>query len=712
MKKGQSAVEAAILIGFMSFALIIVLVVSYQKLNQVQVENDQKAVVDVISIIESELNLASRANDGYYREFELPSTTNGRDYTVSFIGTQSTNANFTEIEIKLSNSTLAQSSITPYNVFGVICKGKNVITRSEGIVNISCSECSNKVDDDFDGCIDYPQDLGCTGPSMGVESQGGCMTECSDSLDNDGNGCADSPADSGCIDGADADESGGSCQCADGTPYGSCDGSGKFCSNGVIVDSCGPPNNCACAQGFTCQGNVCVSAVLSCQVASSCASSALLRLSGTTDSHAEIASLNNYGSIACCAYADSISTSCASPETKVVSLSANTDAHIEKPGQSDYPVDVCLSATGSNTFSCGYFNVPGNGFAACTAAGFDTCVVTMSDFTNAHVSDCVTDPYDVKVCCKTNVVVDAPPVISNGQPTGDIATRVVTLMVTTDETATCRYSTTAGTAYDSMTSTFTTTGGTSHSQSVSGLTNGVKNYYVRCSDSSGNKNQNDYAITFTVQAPILLCHFDNTKTCVDGENPSDDQANSFSPGKIGQGIDIKNNPSRLAYAMSGNFEKTQGTVEFWLKPHWSGASGGNKNLFRIKTQGSMPEASTGIYVVTWSHILYFGVGNGNSNFLTQTADITAWDIDSWHHIAFSFQQGGKMKAYVDGVFKGEVDYTYPIMPSDTALGDQILVSKTESYGLPTFEYADAVYDELTIYDYVRTPAQIAQDAAV
>ncbi|MCX6814544.1 MAG: fibronectin type III domain-containing protein, partial [Candidatus Aenigmarchaeota archaeon] len=94
-----------------------------------------------------------------------------------------------------------------------------------------------------------------------------------------------------------------------------------------------------------------------------------------------------------------------------------------------------------------------------------------------------------------------PPVRSGGSPTGSLPAgttqRVISL--STDETSTCKYSTTANTAYSSMANTFSTTGATYHSTTVTGLANGQSyNYYVRCSDVAGNANTNDYAISFSV----------------------------------------------------------------------------------------------------------------------------------------------------------------------------------------------------------------------
>ena len=97
-----------------------------------------------------------------------------------------------------------------------------------------------------------------------------------------------------------------------------------------------------------------------------------------------------------------------------------------------------------------------------------------------------------------------PPVRSNASPSGIQATGTtqVTLGLTTDEIATCRYATTTGVAYSAMASTFATTGGTTHTTLVTGLVNGGSyNYYVRCQDRAGNPDTTDFPISFTVAQP-------------------------------------------------------------------------------------------------------------------------------------------------------------------------------------------------------------------
>lgn len=99
------------------------------------------------------------------------------------------------------------------------------------------------------------------------------------------------------------------------------------------------------------------------------------------------------------------------------------------------------------------------------------------------------------------------PVISGGLPTTvqkcTTAPASVTLQATTDESATCKYSTT-DVAYASMANTFSTTGTTSHSQALS-LGCGISyTYYVRCIDGSDNANTSSTAITFSVEKKTMF----------------------------------------------------------------------------------------------------------------------------------------------------------------------------------------------------------------
>jgi hypothetical protein len=100
------------------------------------------------------------------------------------------------------------------------------------------------------------------------------------------------------------------------------------------------------------------------------------------------------------------------------------------------------------------------------------------------------------------------------------------LSLTTDESATCRYSTQAGVAYSAMPNTFTTTGSTTHTTPISGLTSGNSfNVYVRCVDALSNANPDDFVIAFSVASPSAA-----TSNFSGVENPLSESGMWDSPG--------------------------------------------------------------------------------------------------------------------------------------------------------------------------------------
>lgn len=94
------------------------------------------------------------------------------------------------------------------------------------------------------------------------------------------------------------------------------------------------------------------------------------------------------------------------------------------------------------------------------------------------------------------------PIRFNGLPSGTIShgNATIELSLSTEQNATCRYATTTAVAYASMTGTFIQTSATLHTTVVSGHVNGTAyNYYVRCINSLGNVNTDDYAISFDLE---------------------------------------------------------------------------------------------------------------------------------------------------------------------------------------------------------------------
>ena len=146
--------------------------------------------------------------------------------------------------------------------------------------------------------------------------------------------------------------------------------------------------------------------------------------------------------------------------------------------------------------------MPNETAQTCTEAGGICMTNSCNTYTNCTSlnGECTTG-----YCCSGTCTPDTtPPTLSNSQPTGTLSsgTTQTTISLTTDETAVCKYSTTAGTDYDSMENTFSSTNSTTHSQTITGLSDGnTYHYYVRCQDESGNQNTDDFEISFSVASP-------------------------------------------------------------------------------------------------------------------------------------------------------------------------------------------------------------------
>jgi hypothetical protein len=73
----------------------------------------------------------------------------------------------------------------------------------------------------------------------------------------------------------------------------------------------------------------------------------------------------------------------------------------------------------------------------------------------------------------------------------------ITLELTTDEAATCKYST-SDVSYDSMAYTYSSTGGTTHTQALTGSCGSSYVYYSRCMDGSNNKDTSSATTSFSI----------------------------------------------------------------------------------------------------------------------------------------------------------------------------------------------------------------------
>lgn len=142
MKKAQSSIEVALLIGFMFLAFNIFLLVIAQRMVDVQNQKDLQLIDDMGSIIEGEIELAAGVEDGYSRTFQIPKTLKGIDYSVKLINSTTMGTNYSELVLKYVNFTKTYETVKklPKNVDGIIDKGENNILKKDGIICLNvCS---------------------------------------------------------------------------------------------------------------------------------------------------------------------------------------------------------------------------------------------------------------------------------------------------------------------------------------------------------------------------------------------------------------------------------------------------------------------------------------------------------------------------------------------------------------------------------------------
>lgn len=90
------------------------------------------------------------------------------------------------------------------------------------------------------------------------------------------------------------------------------------------------------------------------------------------------------------------------------------------------------------------------------------------------------------------------PVIINTTGGSFTTSETVTLSITTDEDATCKYNKDSDPAYASMTNTFAGADSTIHTADLSTLKAASYTYYARCVDAAGNENPSGTKVTFLV----------------------------------------------------------------------------------------------------------------------------------------------------------------------------------------------------------------------
>jgi len=131
-----------------------------------------------------------------------------------------------------------------------------------------------------------------------------------------------------------------------------------------------------------------------CSVETSCSYTHVFRISDVIDAHAEMNTQSNYPYIVCCRIDGSTLTVSQEISKGFIGLSNPTDAHVESGNENNYGYHL--------QFNSGYGEVFCDVADSCQE--YDTCLVSISNLTNAHVGDCTTNPYQKKICCSLRLL--------------------------------------------------------------------------------------------------------------------------------------------------------------------------------------------------------------------------------------------------------------------------------------------------------------------
>lgn len=179
---------------------------------------------------------------------------------------------------------------------------------------------------------------------------------------------------------------------------------------------------------------------------------------------------------------------------------------------------------------------------------------------------------------------------------------------------------------------------------------------------------------------------------VDGETPDAVSGVSYEPGKFGTGAYFAPG-NEVIYPSEGNLEAQQGTIEFWLKPRWSGNDGAAHSALCFGGAGGM---LIGKDAADYWRCTFNRFGGSGEPELAVSTSVSTWPADQWRHIAVTWD-ASFIRLFIDGEMRDEV----PVTISLPAVADAtFLLGGDGSSDL------DAVVDALRIDSLVRTPAEI------
>ena len=151
--KSQSATEFIVLASFMFLVILGFFAVTSSKALEAREEGNRKIAEDIAELAYREIETAKSVNDGYTRNFAMPTTVNGIDYSINIIDNRELVVNYLGYEY---------IKFLPSNVTGNISSGINQIKKINGLISITYMQpfCGNNFCEAGESCSSCSPDCG------------------------------------------------------------------------------------------------------------------------------------------------------------------------------------------------------------------------------------------------------------------------------------------------------------------------------------------------------------------------------------------------------------------------------------------------------------------------------------------------------------------------------------------------------------------------
>ena len=127
-RKAQSSFELSIIVAILLLFTVSIFAIIQVRMSSAIKERNDYLVQGIGNVISTETDLANSINGDYYREFTLPFSVEGKNYTL-----EKTSESDVVITIEDSSQVLFLNK----NVTGVFSHGKNVIRKINGVISVN-----------------------------------------------------------------------------------------------------------------------------------------------------------------------------------------------------------------------------------------------------------------------------------------------------------------------------------------------------------------------------------------------------------------------------------------------------------------------------------------------------------------------------------------------------------------------------------------------